>query len=78
MLAPPVVAKPVVEAEVPVVWLTALYVDYQTALLARGNLAQPLVSVASTLTHLKELGKSLKKRLQLGDYDLATHDKFLA
>ena len=78
VLAPPVVAKPVVEAEVPVFWLTALYADYQAALLARGNLAQSLVSVASTLTHLKGLEKSLKKRLQLGDYDLAMHDKFLA
>jgi integrase/recombinase XerD len=78
VLAPPVVAPPVVEAEVPVVWLTDLYVDYQAALLARGNLAQSLESVASTLVHLKGLEKSLKKRLQLGDYDLATHDKFLA
>jgi|GEM_PF-3859802 len=78
VLAPPVVAKPVVEAEVPIFWLTALYADYQAALLARGNLAQSLVSVASTLTHLKGLEKSLKKRLQLGDYDLAMHDKFLA
>ena len=78
VLAPPVVAKPVVEAEVPVFWLTALYADYQAALLARGNLAQSLVSVASTLTHLKGLEKSLKKRLQIGDYDLAMHDKFLA
>ena len=47
-------------------------------MLARGNLAQSLVSVASTLTHLKGLEKSLKKRLQIGDYDLAMHDKFLA
>jgi len=78
VLAPPVVAKHVVEAEVPVFWLTALYADYQAALLARGNLAQSLVSVASTLTHLKGLEKSLKKRLQIGDYDLAMHDKFLA
>lgn len=78
VLAPPVVAAPVVEAEVPVVWLTDLYVDYQAALLARGNLAQSLESVASTLVHPKGLEKSLKKRLQLGDYDLATHDKFLA
>ena len=78
VLAPPVVAPPVVEAEEPVFWLTTLYTDYQAALLARGNLAQSLVSVASTLTHLKGLEKSLKKRLQLGDYDLAMHDKFLA
>ncbi|MBC8084527.1 MAG: tyrosine-type recombinase/integrase [Hymenobacter sp.] len=78
VLAPPVVAAPVVIAEVPVFWLTDLYADYQAALLARGNLAQSLVSVASTLTHLKGLEKSLKRRLQIGDYDLATHDKFLA
>lgn len=78
VLSPPVVAKPVAEVEVPVFWLTDLYVAYQAALLARGNLAQSLDSVASTLVHLKELEKSLKKQMQLGDYDLAMHDKFLA
>ena len=39
---------------------------------------QSLVSVASTLTHLKGLEKSLKKRLQIGDYELAMRNKFLA
>ncbi|SFQ48439.1 site-specific integrase [Hymenobacter arizonensis] len=73
VLRPPVVTK----ATPPVVWLTDLYKDYQTALQARGNLVPSLVSVATTLTHLSDFEKVRKQRLQLKDYDVAMHDKFL-
>ncbi|WP_083326247.1 site-specific integrase [Hymenobacter coccineus] len=75
-LAPPVEA-PKVEEPAPI-FLTDLYADYQAALKARGNLVQSMVSVATTFTHLNRFEKVLKRRLLLGDYDLALHDQFLA
>jgi integrase/recombinase XerD len=71
-LAPPVVAK-----ATPHPWLTDVYQEYQIALQARGHLTTSLVSVATTLTHLSGFEKELKQRLQLREYDLAMHDKFL-
>lgn len=76
-LAPPAAEVPKAEEPAPIM-LTDLYADYQAALKARGNLAQSLVSVATTLTHLNGFEKVLKRKLLLGDYDLALHDKFLA
>ncbi|AMJ65921.1 site-specific integrase [Hymenobacter sp. PAMC 26628] len=76
-LAPPAAAAPKAEEPAPIM-LTDLYADYQAALKARGNLAQSLVSVATTLTHLNGFEKVLRRQLLLSDYDLALHDKFLA
>lgn len=74
-LAPAVEEPKVPEAE-PVA-LAELYADYQGALRARGNLAQSMVSVATTLLHLTGFEKSLKRKLLLSDYNLEMHDKFL-
>jgi len=76
-LAPPAAAVPKAEEPAPII-LTELYADYQAALKARGNMVQSMVSVATTLTHLNGFEKALKHRLQVGDYDLAMHDKFLS
>lgn len=76
VLLPPVEAPKPAEAA-PIV-LTDLYAEYQAALQARGNLAQSLVSVATTLTHLTGFEKTMRRKLLLADYDLAMHDKFLA
>ena len=76
-LAPPATEVPKAEEPAPII-LTELYADYQAALKARGNMVQSMVSVATTLTHLNGFEKALKRKLQVGDYDLAMHDKFLS
>ena len=76
-LAPPLAEAPKEEVPAPIM-LTDLYADYQAALKARGNMVQSMVSVATTLSHLNGFEKVLKRKLQVSDYDLAMHDKFLS
>ena len=56
---------------------TELYTQYLEALRARGNLAQSVGSVATTLLYLIEFEKIVGTKLSVQDYDVAVHDQFL-